>query len=1063
MRTLTEIFAPGAPLLPEGLRTLRVSPQRFVQPGETVHAQFLFRNLGGGVARGFRVRFRLPEGLTYLVGTAKIDDTALDEQGGLTTLLQGAGADIGEVPAGGERRISLDYTVASAIENGTQLTIQAAVGSFEVPVIGSNVVRLLVRSKPLLKNPKTRLYMTAISEAKPGEELQVRALVHNSGESSAHDLMVFLPVPTHTSFVENSARVNGRSVTDLFDTEPFGLSRPRVVAPVLAPGGMLEVAYRARIDAVLDEETPIGARAAVCSQELAEFELEPITLKVPSAASFQSDETSFTVDCADDVRSGERIRAVARVRNAGTATASNVRVKIGLPDGIAFCPGSRTIDGAAAPDGKERGLFVLGDVEPQRTIEVAVCGTVKSPLSNATELPLTARIEWAKGARTLTRTLTARSLPAFPSAFNLIRRNGPRRAEPGDAVSFSVVLLNLGTDMANDARVQLEADLGLQNLRVLEGAQEIALDDNGMAHLDVLTPGAGRTLQIEARLADVLDDEAQLRLRATLRAAQLEPIDLGTAVHVVSSRPRFSIASSHFTLDGTDAVRLNRVTVCRLALVNEGTDRARDVRVHLQRPDEITIDRVEGAGRDGDVIVFGDLAAGQSREAKVYVRVTVSVADGEALEMGARLFGHNVVPLSLEPLTIATQAEASFVEGAALTAAPPDIVDAGFPLGFTLWLRNSGDGPAKRLSVRFDMPTNTTYAPGSTSVNDVALLDFAGASALFSPTGLTLADVAVGADVIVRLRTIVNSPLVDGSMVEARAFVACDEQPEMTVRCQPVRVRSIAALPVVDPVLPFTVVDAAPAPVEMLPSGNGHSTHALPHVEQAQLPPPEVQVYEEPTFVSLSLGDERLAWTIRYLEEGGTTGLVPHLMVLRAFFPDDASGADTATRDRVRAYRERLSESVDRLFVRLRLPDVSVTSGDLETQALRDSLSEVVTMLGALPRPAPYEKDGLRLIGAIQSEELAAAAAALRTAAVETAAPWLAMTLLLGSSLERDGKVVADLRAYRTALRDELAPLQALSADEFIYAVQHAPVKDRLVSAREELLRALSSQARALR
>lgn len=1063
MRTLTEVFAPGAPLLPEGLRTLRVSPQRFVQPGESVHAQFVFRNLGGGTARGFRVRFRLPEGLTYLVGTAKIDDTALDEQGGLTTLLQGAGADIGEVPPGGERRISLDYTVASAIENGTQLTIQAAVGSFEIPVIGSNVVRLLVRSKPQLKNAKTRLYMTAISEAKPGEELQVRALVHNAGESSAHDLMVFLPVPTHTSFVESSARVNGRSLTDLFDNEPFGLSRPRVVAPVLAPGAMLEVAYRTRIDAVLDEETPIGANAAVCSQELAEFELEPITLKVPSTASFQNDETSFAVDCADDVRAGERIRAVARVRNTGTAPARNVRVKIGLPDGIAFCAGSRTIDGAAAPDGKERGLFVLGDVEPQRTIEVALSGTVKSPLANATELPLTARIEWGKGARTLTHTLTARSLPAFPSAFNMVRRSGPRRVAPGEAVSFSVVLLNLGTDIANDARLQLEADAGLENLRVLEGTQEIALDDNCMVNLDTLTPGTGRTLQIEARVAEVLDDESQLRLRATLRTGKLEPVDLGTAVHVVASRPRFSTETSRLTLDGTDAVRLNRVTICRLALENEGTDRARDVRVRLQRQDEITIDRVEGAGRDGDVIVFGDLAAGQSREAKIFVRVTGSVGDGETLEIGARLSGHNVVPLSLDPLTIATQAEASFVEGAALTAAPSEIVDAGFPLGYTLWLRNSGDGAAKRLTVRFDMPTNTTYAPGSTSVNDVALLDFAGASALFTPTGLTLADVTVGADVVIRMQAIVNAPLADGSMVEARAFVVCDEQPEMTVRCQPVRVRSIAALPVVDPVLPFTVLDAAPAPVEVLPSGNGHAVHALPTMQPAQLPPPEVQVYEEPTFVSLNLSDERLAWTTRYLDEGGTTGLVPHLMVLRALFPDDASGADNGTRERVRAYRERLSESVDRLFVRLRLPDVSVTSGDLETQDLRDSLSEVVATLAALPRPAPYEREGLRLVGAIQSEELAAAGAALKAAPVATAAPWLAMTLLLGSSLERDGRVVADLRSYRTALRDELAPLQNLSADEFIYAVQHAPVKDRLVSAREDLLGALSSQSRALR
>jgi hypothetical protein len=73
------------------------------------------------------------------------------------------------------------------------------------------------------------------------------------------------------------------------------------------------------------------------------------------------------------------------------------------------------------------------------------------------------------------------------------------------------------------------------------------------------------------------------------------------------------------------------------------------------------------------------------------------------------------------------------------------------------------------------------------------------------------------------------------------------------------------------------------------------------------------------------------------------------------------------------------------------------------------------------------------------------------------------MTLLMGSSLERDGKVVADVRAYREALRDELAPMRGLSPAEFVFAVQRAPEKDRLMSAREELLRSLSSQAAALR
>ncbi len=157
MRTLTSVFAPGSAPLPEGLRTLNVSPARTIEPGQTIHASFTFRNLGGGTATGFRVRFRLPEGLTYLVGTAQIDGVEVDEQGGLTSLLQSSGAKLGDVPAGGERRVSLEYTVAPTIENGTQIALQAAIASFEVPVIGSNVVRLVVRSRPTLQAPATKL------------------------------------------------------------------------------------------------------------------------------------------------------------------------------------------------------------------------------------------------------------------------------------------------------------------------------------------------------------------------------------------------------------------------------------------------------------------------------------------------------------------------------------------------------------------------------------------------------------------------------------------------------------------------------------------------------------------------------------------------------------------------------------------------------------------------------------------------------------------------------------------------------------------------------------------
>ena len=126
MRPLSEVFAPGAPTLPEGLRTLVVSPDRELEPGMTVRATFTFRNQGGAPATGVRVRFNVPEGLVYLVGSGRLDGHDLDDELGNSPLLARGGADIGDVAPGEERRIEIAYSVAGAIENGTTIELQAA-------------------------------------------------------------------------------------------------------------------------------------------------------------------------------------------------------------------------------------------------------------------------------------------------------------------------------------------------------------------------------------------------------------------------------------------------------------------------------------------------------------------------------------------------------------------------------------------------------------------------------------------------------------------------------------------------------------------------------------------------------------------------------------------------------------------------------------------------------------------------------------------------------------------------------------------------------------------------
>jgi len=130
----------------------------------------------------------------------------------------------------------------------------------------------------------------------------------------------------------------------------------------------------------------------------------------------------------------------------------------------------------------------------------------------------------------------------------------------------------------------------------------------------------------------------------------------------------------------------------------------------------------------------------------------------------------NVVPFSLDQMQLATHAEASFADGATLDFDPGRRGGRREDITYTLSLRNVGDGSAKRLNVRLDTPTNSVYAPGSTTVNDVGLLDFAGTSPLLAPNGLTLGDVGAGRGGG-RLRAIVNTPLPADAVIDTQGYV----------------------------------------------------------------------------------------------------------------------------------------------------------------------------------------------------------------------------------------------------------------------------------------------------
>ena len=839
-QALSHVFGPRDLLLPEGLRTLEVLPNRIVQPGTTVRAAFTFRNLGGGSASGFRVRFRLPEGLTYMSGTARIDDTPLDDRGAFCALLEPRGADIGEIPAGGERRVSLAFTVAATIENGSPVTLQAAVASPDVPVIGSNVVRLVVRSLPVLENPETTLVLAALHEALPGEELQFNARIHNSGQSSAHDVIALLPLPGNATLVPQSVTIDGRAPASGSEGFSLGFTRPTVVAQRLAPGATIDIGYRIRIDTPLEDATRITAAGAVCSGEIAEFSLPPVSVKIPSAPSFAGDRTSFRVESEDEAEPGQSVRIVLHATNVGTASARKLSLRIALPDGMVYTPGSLAIDGATTPDrGAMPDAIRLGDLEPARSVELALSAMVHAPIADNQELRLAATVAWSKGQRNFERIIRARSAPRFPLSFNKIERETQRRVLPGDPIGFTITLLNMGTDVATGARLQLIADEGIERLRVFDRDAAVTVGADRTIALEPLEPGVSRSLRVEAQVAGTIEDQTQLRLHAALLTAQVARIDLGAPVHVAESRPRFAPATSRIAACSDEAMRFRRANLFRLTLHNEGTDSARNVRVALELPGELEFESVDDATRDGNAVVFGDIPAGGRREVVLHIRL-VGIAPGdEPLTLAGHVTGLNVVPFGLEAIELAAHAEASFSE-ATLTAEPAETVDAGAQIAYTLRLPNNGDGSAKLLTTRVTSLSNGVYAQGSTTVNGIALQDRAGTSLLFGDEGLRLADVGAGVEAVVYWRAIVNTPLPPSALVATTVCVRWDDAPIITVTTAPVAVSAVPALPIIEPELPFSVLGAVAASPKAAPSGRleigGGSAGARPALPAGRVP-----------------------------------------------------------------------------------------------------------------------------------------------------------------------------------------------------------------------------------
>jgi len=1055
MRTLTDVFTPGAPTIPEGLRTLVVSPERELEPGMTVRATFTFRNQGGAAATGVRVRFNLPDGLVYLVGSGQLDGAPLDDEHGNSPLLARAGADIGDVAPGEERRIDIAYSVAGAIENGSMVELQAAVAAFELAPVGSNIVRLVARSRPALQNALSCASIESRQhEPRPGGEATLTVRVHNAGESSAHDVVVVAPVPEHTSYIPNSARVNGRELErDLL--APFDRVHAPVIAATLPASATVTLQYRVRIDDPLADGTTIAVRPQIASQETPAFALAAAALTVRALPDFENERTSFTIEPAE-ATAGSRVTLRAQVFNAGTTDAQSVQVSYALPDGLMHVRGSVCVDGRPLRERKkETTAFDLGAVAARNGAELIAEAVVASPIADHTVLRVPAQLRWDGGSREFEAAVSVRSVPYFsPRRNGIVSMHGPT-VRPSDECEALVTVTNDGSAAAGDAILHLHVDPGLDDVRAFDKNVRLELENEDL-ELGAIEAYASRKITVRARVRTPYPDRSELRLGASLHTRELGEVPLGETVWRVESHPAFSAETSMLTLVQDDVFRPNQLVDVFVRVRNEGTDSAQNVRLRLYVSPEARLETVEGATRERSTLLFGELAPGATAEARLGVRLLRSLAKAHPVSIESVLSADSMLPVQLAPLTIVTTAEPNFAIGT-LRSEPDELVDAGTEVEFILHVRNGGDGPARKAGITVPPLDALIYVPNSTSVNDLPVRDVGALSPLMNERGIVLSDVDPGVEATIRWREVVHNGLPSGETIVRAVRIVYDGDrsdeivaPELKVRCAPAFANTISGLPFgLDGMLgpafgggpralsggddrfvelpPATPVSRAEilstAVLSLAPSsnGNGAAAHDAAVVMPAAADSACVQCV-------VAFDRERLTRVLRFLGEARFTGLVSHLFAIRAFFPDAASVADDS---RLRDVRETLRETLDRIFIKLRMPSYVIAPRDLESTAARDSLAWLLEDLR--PEHAPAELSGsVVLRGTVPLGELEQLRARLPGAPLATALPWAALARLLPS--ETDG-----LRNYRTLLSAALDELAQADDTGFVDALQRRP------------------------
>ena len=807
-------------------------------PGDVLEYRITISNTGSAPATGVTFvdqapgyTLIVPGSVTTSAGTVESDSpvrVTIGELDGSSQVEIRFRVAIDAVVPGGVTTVSNQGSVASA-ELPAVLTDDPAVGGTADPTVTA------ITAAPRLTAELTdALAVDADGNGSPspGDTLEYRLLLRNSGNTSASGIVVTTPIPAYASPVAGSASTTAGTVTD------FDAAGLRVAIQALPGGQSATITFRVKVDATV----PAGVRqvslqGTVTSAELAALltddprvggAADPTVTPITAAPSLTATKTAtLLVDADGDTAAspGDTLLYRIEVVNGGNTPATAASLRDPIPAGTAVETGSvQTSQGSVVSEAPVQ--VDLGEIAAGTSATVSFQVRIASPfprsqssVSNqasvtSAELPTVATDDPSTAAAddaTVTPVTATPVLSATKTAVLFTDADGDTRPSPGDILEYQVTIANTGNTSATGVSF---ADSAPTSTWIVPGS--VTVSEGTMETESPLQVSIGElaaTGQVEIRFQVAIEPVVPAGLTAISNQGAVtidqlptvltdDPAVGGAAdptVTTIAAAPRLlaELTDALFTdADGNGSPSPGDTLEYRAVLRNAGNTSA--IAVVLTAPIPAHTSPVPGSAATsaGSVATFdttglrvevGEIAGGQSATVTFRVQVAASVPAGvRQISLQGTVTSDGQPPVLTDDPRLGGAADptvTSIVASPALTAtkaavlvADADgdgVVSGGDTLLYRIEVANGGNTPATAVAVNDPVPAGTELEAGSVQASQGTVVST-------SPIQASLGEIPPNGTATVTFRVRIASPLPAGqSAVSNQASVTSAELPPL--------------------------------------------------------------------------------------------------------------------------------------------------------------------------------------------------------------------------------------------------------------------------------------------